>query len=124
MSPKSYESKVINNSIAYWKFLKDASVETFMSAFTEFSVMITNPRITSLLVNVEMENAWGKDIQEIWIRTGDILDQSWVSKWAVVTKESSKELTIKYLIRGGGTKRKYDHFVSKTEEEAINWLRS
>ncbi len=124
-SNQHYESKVIQDKIAYWKFLKDATAETFMNAFVEFNSMITNPNINFLLVNVEMENAWGKEIQDLWIKTGNVLDQNSVAKWAVVTQEFSKELTIKHLIKGGGTAtRSYDHLVAKTEEEAINWLLS
>ncbi|MEP1096734.1 MAG: hypothetical protein ABJG78_16575 [Cyclobacteriaceae bacterium] len=122
-STKFYESKIVKNQIAYWKFLKGSTPETFMDAFEEFNTMITNPKISSLLVNVEMDNAWGREIQDIWIKTGDVLDQTNIKKWAVVTKEVAKELTIKHLIKGAGkVTRSYDHFVGKSENEAIKWL--
>jgi len=120
---KFYESKIVKNQIAYWKFLKGSTLETFMDAFEQFHKMINDPNISLLLVNVEMDNAWGREIQEIWIKTGDVLDQTNIRKWAVVTKEVAKELTIKHLIKGAGkVTRNYDHFVGKSESEAIRWL--
>lgn len=122
-STKFYESKIVKNHIAYWKFLPGSTPETFIDAFKEFHVMITNPNISSLLVNVQMDNAWGQEIQDIWIKTGDALDQTSIKKWAVVTQEVAKELTIKHLIKGAGkVKRNYGHFVGKSESEALRWL--
>lgn len=121
----AYESRIIEGQIAYWKFKSAASVQTFMDAFMEFQEMIAKPSINSLLVNVEMENAWGKEIQEIWLKTGDVLEEQNILKWAVVSSETSKELTIKYLVKGGKEgKRKYDSFVTPNEDKAIGWLLS
>ena len=123
MTDNQYESKVIDQQIAYWKFKENASSETFTQAFNEFVNMVQQPSITNLLVNVEMKDAWNRSIQDIWLKTGEIADQHGIMKWAVVTPETGKELTIRHLIRGGGRgERQYAQMVTTDESEAIGWL--
>ncbi|MEM9327117.1 MAG: hypothetical protein AAGA85_15725 [Bacteroidota bacterium] len=125
MAEIQYESKVIDQRIAYWKFKEEATGQTFASAFNEFLGMVGQPAITNLLVNVEMKNAWNRSIQDIWLKTGEVADHHGITKWAVVTSETGKELTIRYLIKGGaGGKRRYAQMVTDDEAEAIDWLLS
>ena len=72
-----------------------------------------------------MKNAWDEHIQNIWLQTGAVADQSGIVKWGIVTPEGNKGLTISYLVKGGKEgKRSYDHFISQSEDEVLEWARN
>lgn len=119
---QQYESKIIDDHIAYWKFKIDATPTTFAEAFDEFNTMVRSPKISKLMVNVEMKNAWGRDIQEIWLKAGEIADTSGITKWTVVSQEKSKQLTIRHLVKGGGAKRQYSYYITDNESSGFDWL--
>ena len=113
-----YESRIIDNKIAYWKFKESSTPETFQKAFEEFNEMVHSPQVTRLVVCVEMKNAWGMDIQDIWLKTGEIADMAGIKKWGIISPSLIKKYVIRFLVKGGkdGT-RKYQYLISDNEEE-------
>jgi len=120
---KNYESKIIGGKVAYWKFKENAVEKSFLQAFDEFQTMVEKNSITRLVVAVEMHDPWGKQIQDIWIKTGEIADKAGIKKWGIyVPEENFKKPTIRFLVNGGGRgTRSYEHFISSDERDVINW---
>lgn len=119
------ESKTIDDNVAYFRFNSGATAETFQEIFPEFKAKVSDPKIDKMIVDVQMDDAWGKDIQSVWLQTGEVADQAGIKRWGVVTVEPSKKMTIQYLIKGGKERnRSYDTFVSDSLDEVRNWITS
>jgi len=120
---ETYESRIIGGKVAYWKFKSNANEKSFASAFEEFKKMVNKSRIKSLVVAVEMDDPWGKKIQDLWIKTGEIANDAGIEKWGVYVPENNfKKPTIRYLMNGGSTgNREYEKFISSNEQEVISW---
>ena len=119
------ESKIMDGNIAYFKFNKGAGPEDFQRIFPDFKAKVEDPKVDKMIVDVQMDDAWGKDVQETWLQTGATADQAGIKRWGVVTVEPSKKMTIQYLIKGGKERnRSYDTFVSQDLDEVLKWIRS
>ena len=119
----TYDSRIVGEKVAYWKFKKGATAHSFMHAFEEFKRSVTKPNITSLVVSVEMDDPWGETIQDLWIKTGEIADYSGIRKWGIYVPETNfKKATIRFLVTGAGKgTRRYQHFISSNEREVVTW---
>jgi methyl-accepting chemotaxis protein len=121
---KQHESRVIEGSIAYWRFLPGATADSFRAAFDEFNELVHRPEITRLVVSVGMKDPWAESIQHLWLKTGEIADDAGIEKWGVVAPDMNKEMTINYLIQGGKEgSRGYETYVSSSEDEVIEWAK-
>jgi hypothetical protein len=121
-----YESKIIGDHIAYWKFFKHATVEAFADAFEEFKEMVQRPQVTSLLVVAEMHTAVDNSIQHFWLETSEMASQYGITKWGIVipTELILKKLAIQGLVRKGRSGHvAYDYLISDNEQEVLVWLK-
>ena len=84
------------------------------------------PNVDVIMVVVEDdETLFNKEMQDIWIMTGDLADQNGLKKWGVVVPSMTKEVTLQYLVQGGQDgDRNYEHFISTDEDEVLSWVRS
>ena len=127
MTSNLFESKIIDEKIAYWKFFEHAAIDSYSDAYTEFEEMVRRPEITKLMVVVDQSDAWDEAIHSLWIKTGEAAEENNISKWGIVTPSSFiREMTIKRLVGGGSFNkiRKYQYFVSQKEGEVLDWLRA
>jgi hypothetical protein len=119
------ESKIIDGKIAYFRFNKGAGPETFAEIFPDFQAKVNSPAVDRMIVDVQMGDAWGKDIQDTWLQTGKVADAAGITRWGVVTAEPSKRMTIEFLVKGGKERdRTYDAFVSDSLDDVLAWIRS
>lgn len=119
------ESKIMDGSIAYFKFNKGAGAEDFQQLFPDFQAKVQDPKVDKMIVDVEMEDAWGKSIQDIWLQTGKVADDAGIKRWGVVTAESGKMMTINFLVKGGKERnRSYETYVSEDLDDVLKWIRS
>lgn len=117
------EQRLIDGDIAYFKFSKGAKPEDFLRVFPSFKAMVSDPRVSRMIVDVQMDDVWGKDIQDVWLRTGAEAQAAGIRRWAVVTGDSTKQMTIRHLIRGGRERnRSYESHVAADLEEALAWI--
>lgn len=120
-----YVNKIIDGTISYWKFLETATPKTFMDAYEIFKAQVNRSTVKGLMVVVEMQDAWSRDVQHIWIQTGDVAERCGIERWGVVSSSTQKLLTIRRLVSGAGERnRAYDYMVSPSEDEVLAWLRS
>ena len=118
------EKRLIDGDIAYFKFTKGAKPEDFRRVFPEFKAMVSDPRVSNMVVDVQMDDVWGKDIQDVWLRTGAEAQAAGIRRWAVVTGDSTKQMTIRHLIKGGRERdRTYESYVAADLDEALEWIR-
>lgn len=121
----TYDSRVISGVLAFWRFKQGANEQSFMAAFEEFIEMVNRPNITRLVVSVEMDDPWSRDIQHLWLKTGEIGDQAGLSKWGIyVPEHNCKRPTIRYLVSGAGNHRSYEYFIGSDEKEVVDWALS
>ncbi len=119
------EIKELDGGVAYFKFLQGATGQTFQNIFTEFQNLVSKPNVTKMIVDVEMKDAWGKDIQEVWLQTGSAADAAGIKRWGVVTAETSKTMTISFLIKGGKERnRSYETYVGSSLDDVVAWIHS
>ena len=119
------ESKIMDENIAYFKFNKGAGADDFQQLFPDFQAKVQDPSVDKMIVDVQMEDAWGKSIQDIWLQTGKVADDAGVKRWGVVTAESGKTMTINFLIKGGKERnRSYETYVSEDLDDVLKWIRS
>lgn len=119
------ESKIMEGNIAYFRFNKGAGPEDFQQIFPDFQAKVNDPNVDRMIVDVQMDDAWGRDVQDIWLQTGEVADKAGIRRWGVVTSEPSKKMTIQFLIKGGKERnRSYDTHVSDSLDEILQWVRS
>lgn len=119
------DSKIIDGNIAYFLFKKGAGPQDFQEIFPDFQAKVQDPKVDRMIVDVQMDDAWGKDIQQVWLQTGDVADQAGIKRWGVVTVEPSKKMTINHLIKGGRDRtRSYEGYVSDNLDDVLNWIKS
>ncbi len=119
------ESKIMDGNIAYFRFNKGATAEDFQKIFPDFQAKVQDPKVDKMIVDVQMDDAWGRDIQDIWLQTGKAADDAGIKRWGVVTAEPSKEMTINYLIKGGKERnRSYSTHVSESLDNVLEWIRT
>ncbi len=118
------ESKIIDGNIAYFLFKKEAGPDTFTEIFPDFQQKVADPKIDRMIVDVQMDNAWGKSIQELWLQTGKTANDAGIKRWGVVTAEPKKQMTIEFLIKGGKEGgRDYETYVAQSLDEVLEWIR-
>ena len=119
------ESKIMDGNIAYFKFNKGAGADDFQQLFPDFQAKVQDPSVDKMIVDVQMEDAWGKSIQDIWLQTGKVADDAGINRWGVVTAEPGKTMTINFLIKGGKERdRSYETYVSEDLDDVLKWIRS
>ncbi|NBB90361.1 MAG: hypothetical protein GVY23_04030 [Spirochaetes bacterium] len=119
------ESKIMDGNIAYFKFNKGAGAEDFQQLFPDFQTKVQDPSVDKMIVDVQMDDAWNKSIQEIWLQTGKVADDAGIKRWGVVTAEPGKTMTINFLIKGGKERnRSYETYVSENLDDVLKWIRS
>lgn len=119
------ESKIIDGKIAYFRFNKGAGPETFQETFPDFQAKVNSPAVDRMIVDVQMDDAWDKSIQDTWLQTGKVAADAGITRWGVVTAEPAKRMTIEFLIKGGKERnRPYDTFVSEDLDEVLEWIQA
>lgn len=119
------EHRTIDTDIAYFRFLKGAGATDFYTMFPEFQALVERPEIDKMVIDIQMNDAWGGEIQDIWLQTGEFAEGAGIKRWGVVTPESSKKMTIRHLIKGGRARnRAYETYVSDSLDEVLQWIRS
>ena len=68
------ESKIFEGNIASFRFNPGATAETFDEILPDFQSKVTSPKVDRMIVDVQMTDAWGRSIQEIWLRTGEVAE--------------------------------------------------
>lgn len=120
---KTYKSEIIEGCLAYFEFSELTGQEDFQLGLNELTEWVKKGEIKYLMVNVtDMSSAWSKEAQAVWINTGALCDQNDILKWGVVSPEVGKAYTIRYLIKGAGSKRNYKIKVSDSKEEVLEWF--
>ncbi|MEO1055253.1 MAG: hypothetical protein AAFX87_31800 [Bacteroidota bacterium] len=125
-SQKAHEMKIVDNHILYFKFLKGNEVSTYAIGLQECKDNMAKPNVDGIMVIVEDEETmFGKEMQDIWLMTGELCDKNGLGKWGVVVPSLSKEVTIEYLVQGGKDgDRDYEYLISDSESEVMEWMRS
>ncbi|TRX57718.1 hypothetical protein FNH22_15015 [Fulvivirga sp. M361] len=119
MQKKVHESELLENKVAYFKFLKGNPTSSYQHGLDEFMKMVTDNPVTALMVVVEDDDAmFGEEMQDIWLNTGVFAEQNGVKKWGVVVPSMTKELTIQYLIEGGEDVRNYETMIFHNDEDS------
>lgn len=119
------ESKIMDGNIAYFRFNKGAGPQDFQEIFPDFQAKVNDPNVDRMIVDVQMDDAWGRDVQDIWLQTGEVAEKAGIHRWGVVTAEPSKKMTIQFLIKGGKERnRSYETNVSDSLDEILQWIRS
>lgn len=123
---KAHVVKILDDHILYFRFLKGNDIENYQVGLQECKDNMALPNVDVLMVVVEDdETMFNKDMQEIWLMTGDLADANGLVKWGVVVPSLSKEITIQYLVQGGQDgDRNYEHFISTDEDEVMEWSRA
>ncbi|MCG8385376.1 MAG: hypothetical protein MJA30_07535 [Cytophagales bacterium] len=118
--------KILDDHILYFRFLKGNDIENYQVGLQECKDNMSLPNVDVLVVVVEDdETMFNKEMQEIWLMTGDLADANGLVKWGVVVPSLSKEITIQYLVQGGQDgDRNYEHFISTDEDEVMEWGRA
>ena len=126
MEKKAHITKIVDDHILYFGFLKGNALENYQVGLQECKENMALPNVDVIVVVVEDDNTmFNKEMQDIWIMTGDLADQNGLVKWGVVVPSLAKEITIQYLVQGGQDgDRNYEHFISTDEEEVIAWAKS
>ncbi|TRX57770.1 hypothetical protein FNH22_15290 [Fulvivirga sp. M361] len=126
MEKKAHITKIVDDHILYFRFLKGNALENYQVGLQECKDNMALPNVDVIVVVVEDDNTmFNKEMQDIWIMTGDLADQNGLVKWGVVVPSLAKEITIQYLVQGGQDgDRNYEHFISTDEEEVIAWAKS
>lgn len=123
---KAHITKIIDDHILYFKFLKGNEISNYMVGLQECKDNMAKPNVDVIVVIVEDEETmFNKSMQDIWLMTGDLADQNGLVKWGVVVPSLTKQVTIEYLVQGGKDgDRDYEHFISMDEEEVLKWAKS
>lgn len=118
-----YESKVLGSNTTYWRFLENATPQTFAAAFEQFVVAVNRPEIDRLMVVMEMRGAAGVEILDLWYQTGRVAQEAGIRRWGIVIDESEvvRRLAIAYQVKGRGEPRSYEHLISSSHEEVERW---
>ncbi len=126
MEQKAHIMKIVDDHILYFRFLKGNAVENYQVGLQECKDNMTLPNVNRIVVVVEDDDTmFNKEMQGIWLMTGDLADQNGLTKWGVVVPSLAKEVTIEYLVQGGKDgDRDYDHFISTEEDEVMDWART
>ena len=126
METKAHITEIIDDHILYFRFLKGNKLENYQVGLQECKDNMALPNVDVIVVVVEDdETMFNKDMQGIWLMTGDLADQNGLVKWGVVVPSLTKEITIEYLVQGGQDgDRNYEHFISTDEEEVMDWAKS
>lgn len=120
---KLYKSEIIGGSLAYFEFSESTGEEAFELGLIELRQFVEKGEIKNLLVDVtDMTTAWSKEAQKVWLDTGVLCNENNILKWGVVSPEVGKAYTIRYLIKGAGSKRNYKAKVSNSKEELLEWF--
>jgi len=118
------EKQLIDGTIAYFKFTKGAKPEDFLHVFPEFKEMVSAPEVDKMIVDVQADDVWGQEIQNVWIQTGVEAESAGIRRWAVITGDESKQMTIRHLIQGGRNRdRTYEWYVSDDYDDVLRWIR-
>ena len=123
---KSHITKIIDDHILYFRFLKGNKISSYETGLQECKANMEKPNIDIIVVVVEDdETMFNKEMQDIWLMTGDLADQNNLVKWGVVVPSLSKQITIEYLVQGGKDgDRDYEYLISTDEDDVIEWARS
>lgn len=123
---KSHVMKIIDDHILYFRFLKGNEISSYQAGLQECKENMEKPNIDVIMVVVEDdETMFNKNMQDIWIMTGDLADQNDLFKWGVVVPSLSKQVAIEYLVQGGKDgDRDYEYLISTDEEDVISWCKS
>lgn len=118
------EKHLLDGTIAYFKFSKGAKPEDFLGVFPEFQEMVNDPHVDKMIVDVQTDHVWGQAIQDVWLQTGLEAESAGIRRWAVVTGEQSKKMTIRHLVQGGRNRdRTYEWYVSDDFDDVLRWIR-
>ena len=125
-SNTAHITKIIDDHILYFKFLKGNAIANYMVGLEECKENMAKPNVDVIVVVVEDEETmFNKNMQDIWLMTGDLADQNGLIKWGVVVPSLSKQVTIEYLVQGGKDgDRDYEHLIAMDENEVLKWARS
>ncbi|NJO03663.1 MAG: hypothetical protein HC880_20075 [Bacteroidia bacterium] len=123
---KAHITKIIDNHILYFRFLKGNEISNYMVGLQECKENMAKPNVDVIVVVVEDEETmFNKQMQDIWLMTGDLADQNGLVKWGVVVPSLTKQVTIEYLVQGGKDgDRDYEYFISMDEEDVLKWAKS
>lgn len=123
---KAHIMKIVDNHILYFRFLKGNEISSYYEGLQECKDNMSLPHVDVIMVVVEDdETLFNKEMQDIWLMTGDLADQNGLVKWGVVVPSMTKEVTLQYLVQGGQDgDRNYEHFISTDEDEVLAWVRS
>ena len=122
---KQFESRVIDRNIGYFRFYEGATQEDYQNAFEDYMKIVSDPKVTKLVVVNDKKGKWDQAIENIWIETGKMAERFGIKKWGVVTPDSAiREMTLKRVVKSGYTKNpNYDFFLSRNEFEVLDWIK-
>ena len=123
---KSHITKIIDGHILYFRFLKGNQLSSYQVGLQECKENMELPHVDTIMVVVEDdETMFNKEMQDIWLMTGDLADKNGLVKWGVVVPSLTKQVTIDYLVQGGKDgDRDYEHLISTDENDVLAWCRS
>ena len=121
----SHVMKIVDDHILYFRFLKGNELQSYMVGLQECKENMEKPNIDTIVVVVEDdETMFNKDMQDIWIMTGDLADANNLVKWGVVVPSLAKQVVLEYLVQGGKDgDRDYEYLISTDEEDVISWAK-
>ena len=123
---KKYEHRIIDSNIGYFRFFEDACEEVYREAFDDYTKMVTDERITKLIVVNDRKGKWDQVIENTWVQTAKMAEQYGIKKWGIVTPDSAiREMTLKRVVKKGNYNNNpnYDFFLSRNESEVLDWIR-
>ncbi len=122
---KAHIMKIVDNHILYFRFLKGNELSSYEEGLQECKDNMGKSEVDVIMVVVEdIETMFAKEMQDIWLMTGDLADQNGLVKWGVVVPDMAKQVTIEYLVQGGKDgDRDYEHFISTDEDDVMNWCK-
>jgi len=121
----SHIMKIVDNHILYFRFLKGNELPSYMAGLQECKENMEKPNIDVIIVVVEDdETMFNKEMQDIWLMTGDLADKNDLIKWGVVVPSLAKQVVLEYLVQGGKNgDRDYEYLISTDEEDVMSWAK-
>lgn len=123
---RSHIMKIVDDHILYFKFLKGNELSSYQVGLQECKDNMEKPNIDVIVVVVEDDDTmFNKEMQDIWLMTGDLADANNLVKWGVIVPSLAKQVAIEYLVQGGKDgDRDYEYLISTDEEDVMLWAKS
>ncbi len=107
----------LENGVMVWEFLPGMELSAFEDeAYPIYEDLLTSHDVDGMVTVVEIEDAFGPDIFEIWEKSARRAETAGIKRWAVVA-DGIKAISLRGKVDTGGM----ETHTTEDRKEAIDW---